>query len=84
MDAPSSSKAASHQPISLAKKLKIIEAVESGKKSKSAVAEEFSVAKVPSRLSWSDGASDSLTTLGEESDTHLLNCLRTEGVEISE
>ena len=41
----STSKVASHQPISLAKKLKIIEAVESGKKSKSAVAEEFSVAK---------------------------------------
>ena len=45
MDASLSSKVASHQPISLAKKLKIIEAVENAKKSKSAVAEEFSVAK---------------------------------------
>ena len=35
----------SHQPITLAKKLEIIKAVESGRKSKSAIAEEFCVAK---------------------------------------
>ena len=35
----------SHQPISLAKKLEIIKAFESGRKSKSAIAGEFCVAK---------------------------------------